>query len=110
MSVAAGCGKHVLNARPPMRWSGSVPAFFMRIIMTTDHEIHSMKRFEELFAELKKKVAAGDPDSGTVKELHAGKHAIGKKSAKKVRQTKRNNNCICYGSCPEKHSKQYITH
>ena len=77
--MAADCGKHVLNARPPMRWSGSVPAFFMRIIMTTDHEIYSMKRFEELFAELKKKVAAGDPDSGTVKELHAGKHAIGKK-------------------------------
>ena len=34
---------------------------------------------EELFDELKKKVAAGDPESGTVKELEKGKHFIGKK-------------------------------
>ncbi|WP_366945226.1 phosphoribosyl-ATP diphosphatase [Desulfoluna sp.] len=47
--------------------------------MITDHEKHSMKRFEELFDELKKKVAANDPNSGTVKEFRAGKHAIGKK-------------------------------
>ena len=38
-----------------------------------------MKRFEELFAELKAKAERGDPDSGTVKMLKAGKHAIGKK-------------------------------
>ena len=38
-----------------------------------------MKRFEELFAELKAKAAAGDPDSGTVKELAKGTHFIGKK-------------------------------
>ena len=38
-----------------------------------------MKRFEELFEELKKKVAAGESNSGTVKEFRAGKHAIGKK-------------------------------
>ncbi len=38
-----------------------------------------MKRFEELFAELEKKAAAQDPDSGTVKELAKGKHFIGKK-------------------------------
>jgi phosphoribosyl-ATP pyrophosphohydrolase len=38
-----------------------------------------MKRFEELFAELARKAAAGDPESGTVKALAAGKHAIGKK-------------------------------
>ncbi len=38
-----------------------------------------MKTFEELFAELKTKAAAADPDSGTVKELNKGKHFIGKK-------------------------------
>ncbi len=38
-----------------------------------------MKRFEELFEELKAKAAAGDPNSGTVKELQKGKHFIGKK-------------------------------
>lgn len=38
-----------------------------------------MKRFEELFAELQAKAAAADPNSGTVKALAKGKHAIGKK-------------------------------
>lgn len=38
-----------------------------------------MKRFEELFDELKKKVASDDPNSGTVRSVRAGKHAIGKK-------------------------------
>ena len=38
-----------------------------------------MKRFEELFAELEKKIACGDPNSGTVKEYEKGKHFIGKK-------------------------------
>ena len=38
-----------------------------------------MKTFEELFAELKAKAAANDPDSGTVKELARGTHFIGKK-------------------------------
>ena len=38
-----------------------------------------MKRFEELFAELQAKAAAGDPASGTVRELEKGTHAIGKK-------------------------------
>jgi len=38
-----------------------------------------MKRFEELFAELQQKVAAQDPDSGTVRAVAAGRHAIGKK-------------------------------
>ena len=38
-----------------------------------------MKSFEELFSELKVKVAADDPNSGTVKELAKGKHFIGKK-------------------------------
>ena len=31
-----------------------------------------MKTFEELFADLKAKAAAGDPASGTVKELEKG--------------------------------------
>lgn len=38
-----------------------------------------MKDFESLFAELKRKAAAGDPASGTVKALEKGKHFIGKK-------------------------------
>lgn len=38
-----------------------------------------MKRFEELFAELEAKIAANDPNSGTVKEYEKGKHFIGKK-------------------------------
>ncbi len=38
-----------------------------------------MKRFEELFAELQHKAATNDPESGTVRALAAGKHAIGKK-------------------------------
>ena len=38
-----------------------------------------MKTVEELFAELKAKAAAADPDSGTVKELAKGTHFIGKK-------------------------------
>jgi phosphoribosyl-ATP pyrophosphohydrolase len=38
-----------------------------------------MKSFEELFAELSEKAARNDPESGTVKALKAGKHAIGKK-------------------------------
>lgn len=38
-----------------------------------------MKRFEELFEELKLKKKSNDPDSGTVKELKSGIHAIGKK-------------------------------
>jgi len=38
-----------------------------------------MKRFEELFSELRAKAASGDPASGTVKELAKGTHNIGKK-------------------------------
>jgi phosphoribosyl-ATP pyrophosphohydrolase len=38
-----------------------------------------MKRFEELFAELHAKVERQDPDSGTVRAVEAGPHAIGKK-------------------------------
>ena len=38
-----------------------------------------MKTFEELFAELNAKKEANDPNSGTVKQLNKGTHAIGKK-------------------------------
>lgn len=38
-----------------------------------------MKEFESLFEELKDKVKRADPESGTVKLLGKGKHAIGKK-------------------------------
>lgn len=38
-----------------------------------------MKTFDELWAELSAKVAAGDPDSGTVQHVAAGVHAVGKK-------------------------------
>ena len=38
-----------------------------------------MKTFDELWAELSAKVAAGDPESGTVRHVAAGVHAVGKK-------------------------------
>ncbi|GAA2526897.1 phosphoribosyl-ATP diphosphatase [Pilimelia columellifera] len=38
-----------------------------------------MKTFEELFAELSAKAAAGDPTSGTVVALRGGVHGVGKK-------------------------------
>ena len=38
-----------------------------------------MKTFEGLFAELKEKAARKDPQSGTVRQLDKGVHAIGKK-------------------------------
>jgi phosphoribosyl-ATP pyrophosphohydrolase len=38
-----------------------------------------MKSFDELFAELSDKVAAGDPSSGTVTAVRDGVHAAGKK-------------------------------
>ncbi|MEA2012201.1 MAG: phosphoribosyl-ATP diphosphatase [Verrucomicrobiota bacterium] len=38
-----------------------------------------MKRFEELFEELKLKATSKDPNSGTVKELNKGVHFVGKK-------------------------------
>jgi phosphoribosyl-ATP pyrophosphohydrolase len=38
-----------------------------------------MKSFEDLFQELQRKVAAQDPDSGTVRLVAEGRHAIGKK-------------------------------
>ena len=38
-----------------------------------------MKTFDELFAELSAKVAAADPQSGTVQAVRDGVHAAGKK-------------------------------
>lgn len=38
-----------------------------------------MKTFDELFAELREKAATRPPSSGTVAELDAGVHTIGKK-------------------------------
>ena len=38
-----------------------------------------MKSFETLFAELRKKALTQDPQSGTVRQLEKGIHAIGKK-------------------------------
>ena len=38
-----------------------------------------VKTFDELFAELSAKATSHDPESGTVRELDAGVHAIGKK-------------------------------
>ena len=38
-----------------------------------------MKTFDQLFAELSAKVAAGDPSSGTVTAVRDGVHAAGKK-------------------------------
>ena len=38
-----------------------------------------MKSFENLYAELKQKTASKDPESGKVRLLDKGRHAIGKK-------------------------------
>ncbi len=38
-----------------------------------------MKTFDELYAELARKAAHGDEDSGTVRLLARGVHAVGKK-------------------------------
>lgn len=38
-----------------------------------------MKTFDELHAELAEKIAAADPNSGTVALLRGGVHAVGKK-------------------------------
>jgi len=38
-----------------------------------------MKSFDSLWIELAEKVAAGDPESGTVQAVNAGVHSIGKK-------------------------------
>lgn len=38
-----------------------------------------MKRFDDLFAELRRKAESREADSGTVRLLAQGKHAIGKK-------------------------------
>ena len=38
-----------------------------------------VKTFEELFEELRTKVAAGDPASGTVAAVRSGVHQVGKK-------------------------------
>lgn len=38
-----------------------------------------MKTFEGLFEELRAKVVAGDPNSGTVAAVRQGVHAVGKK-------------------------------
>ncbi len=37
------------------------------------------KSFEELYIQLSQKIAAGDADSGSVRLVQAGTHAIGKK-------------------------------
>lgn len=38
-----------------------------------------MKTFDALYAELVQKTSMGDPDSGTVRLLEGGVHAVGKK-------------------------------
>ena len=43
-----------------------------------------MKTFDELFAELSGKVAAGDPASGTVTAVRDGVHAAGKKGVEEA--------------------------
>lgn len=46
-----------------------------------------MKTFDELWAELSAKVAAGDPESGTVRHVGAGVHAVGKKVVEEAAET-----------------------
>ena len=46
-----------------------------------------MKSFEELFTELQEKATTRPQGSGTVKELNAGVHAIGKKIVEEAAET-----------------------
>ena len=46
-----------------------------------------MKSFEDLFAELQEKATTRPQGSGTVKELDAGIHAIGKKIVEEAAET-----------------------
>lgn len=46
-----------------------------------------MKTFDELWAELAAKVAAGDPASGTVRHVASGVHAVGKKVVEEAAET-----------------------
>jgi phosphoribosyl-ATP pyrophosphohydrolase len=41
--------------------------------------IQSGKSFEQLYAELSQKISTGDSESGSVRLVQAGTHAIGKK-------------------------------
>jgi phosphoribosyl-ATP pyrophosphohydrolase len=41
--------------------------------------IQSGKSFEQLYSELSQKIATGDTESGSVRLVQAGTHAIGKK-------------------------------
>lgn len=46
-----------------------------------------MKSFESLYTELKEKAAREDPESGTVRLLRKGRHAIGKKLVEEAGET-----------------------
>jgi phosphoribosyl-ATP pyrophosphohydrolase len=46
-----------------------------------------MKTFDELYAELTTKVAAGEPTSGTVAAVNAGVHHVGKKLVEEAAET-----------------------
>ena len=61
----------LLNARKPLAL-----VYFVRSVWRIRN---SMKRFEELFAELQHKVRTQEPTSGTAQSVAAGTHAIGKK-------------------------------
>mgnify|MGYP001186439995 CR=1 FL=1 len=63
-----------LRAAGANLFKGSTPE-----IQAMQSEDIAMKRFEELFVELKAKAQSKDPQSGTVKALNKGKHFIGKK-------------------------------
>lgn len=43
------------------------------------NSIQSGKSFEQLYSELSHKISAGDTESGSVRLVQAGTHAIGKK-------------------------------
>lgn len=58
-------------------WSGSGPGAYRD--RPGLEESPAVKTFEELFAELQAKAAAGTPGSGTVEALAKGVHFIGKK-------------------------------
>ena len=46
-----------------------------------------MKTFDDLYAELAAKLAAGDPTSGTVTAVEGGVHQVGKKLVEEAAET-----------------------
>ena len=68
----------VLHA-PQVSVAASTPRLNVVLIVADDLGWSTVKTFDELWAELQDKARTRPPGSGTVRQLDAGVHAIGKK-------------------------------